>query len=129
MIGLNTRYPNMKSDNEWQTLTFQELKVGMLAKDTLSGKIFTIVCVWSDEFVVEDETTGYTDHWFAEQVDRFVFNKSSPTKPQEKLNKVLTAYEIYQIIMSNSRLQILTKKDVRIIERAVLNKMNSIKDD
>jgi len=110
--------------DEWQNLTFQEVEKGMR--------------VYVPEFPFAHVEHKDNDSWilklteydsvrvFASDTYQYKFRPPLKEESSRRKKNVLTSEEIYSIILSNSRLMLLTKKDIRQIERAVLKKLNDL---
>jgi len=110
--------------NSWEKMDFADVKVGMKVK---SGKGDTsrkgkIVYVDFSGFDIswDDETTSFC---LPMDSDKFLFKpqKISPTK-----NQTLTDQEVYEIIMSDLEIMHVSPNSVRIIEQAVIKKLDSL---
>lgn len=110
--------------NSWEKMDFADVKVGMKVK---SGKGDTsrkgkIVYVDFSGFDIswDDETTSFC---LPMDSDKFLFKpqKISPTK-----NQPLTDQEVYEIIMSDLEIMHVSPNSVRIIEQAVIKKLDSL---
>lgn len=111
-----------KNNEEWQKLSFQEIKIGMLIK-TGNGVRGVIIDKSDGALYVKFEGQSVADVMFSYEIEDCLFSR---VKRHE--TKVLSKQEIYEMLLSDATLHSVSLKAVRKIEKAILDKLRSEDD-
>lgn len=111
-----------KNNEEWQKLSFQEIKIGMRIKAS-NGVRGVVLDKSEGALYVKFEGEALADVLFSYEIESCLF---STIKKHE--TKVLSKQEIYEMLLSDTSLQSVSLKAVRKIEKAILDKLRSEDD-
>lgn len=118
-----------KNNEEWQKLSFQEIKIGMRIKASngVRGVVLGVRGVVLDKsegaLYVKFEGEALANVLFSYEIESCLF---STIKKHE--TKVLSKQEIYEMLLSDATLHSVSLKAVRKIEKAILDKLRSEDD-
>ena len=111
-----------KDNEEWQRLSFQEIKTGMLIK-TSKGNHGVVVDKTEGALYVRFEGGSVADVMFSYETEDCLFFTIKKKDVKTAVTKVLSKKEIYEMLLSDTSLHSVSLKAVRKIEKAILEKL------